>query len=440
MKLRRPVQIGLIHVAVALTLLPINSTLNRVMIKELAISATLVSILVSIPYLLSPMQVAIGSYADRNPVFNRRRTPYIALGLAMCVAGTLLAPHAGLALAQDGGAGFWLALLAFGLWGIGFNVSSVSYFSLASEVSDERGRSLTITVMFTMMVVSMIVMGIVVSEVVADYTPQKLHAAFRLTAGVATVSGILGLIGLEDRADKPTAAQEERHTWGTMFQTISGNPQARLFFVYLILLLAAILGQDVLLEPFAAEAFGMTVRETTRIVSIWGGFFLLMMLVAGPVQRRLSKRRVALIASWLAIAAFLLIVVSGLLASALIFYLGIVLLGGATGLSTVSNLSLMLGMTTPENVGLFIGAWGAASAFARLAGTVTGGVIRDVVTQMAKDDFVIGYMVVFALEALFLLLSVSILRRVDVKTFQERARQGTTFAERAALVGEVGSD
>ena len=45
--LRKRIQLGLIHVAVAMTLVPINSTLNRVMIKELAISATVVAILAS---------------------------------------------------------------------------------------------------------------------------------------------------------------------------------------------------------------------------------------------------------------------------------------------------------------------------------------------------------------------------------------------------------
>jgi Ca2+/Na+ antiporter len=59
----------LIHVAVAMTLVPINSTLNRVMIKELALSATIVAILASLPYLFSPIQVAIGSYSDRHPIF-----------------------------------------------------------------------------------------------------------------------------------------------------------------------------------------------------------------------------------------------------------------------------------------------------------------------------------------------------------------------------------
>ena len=78
-------QLGLIHVAVAMTLVPINSALNRVMIFDLGISKTLVSILAVLPYLISPIQVAIGSFSDRHPILGFRRTPYILTGLILCV-------------------------------------------------------------------------------------------------------------------------------------------------------------------------------------------------------------------------------------------------------------------------------------------------------------------------------------------------------------------
>src|SRR5574342_827597 len=90
---RQRLQLGLIHVAVAMTLVPINSTLNRVMIKELALSATLVAVLASLPYLFSPIQVAIGSYSDRHPLLGFRRTPYILAGLILCVAGVVVSPQ-----------------------------------------------------------------------------------------------------------------------------------------------------------------------------------------------------------------------------------------------------------------------------------------------------------------------------------------------------------
>ena len=82
--------------------------------------------------------------------------------------------------------------------------------------------------------------------------------------------------------------------------------------------------------------------------------------------------------------AFLTIAASGMLAHKGLFYSGVVLLGLATGLATVSNLSLMLDMTTAQNVGLFIGAWGMADALARLTGSVLSGAVRDLVTQAAS--------------------------------------------------------
>src|SRR5574338_342865 len=114
--LRKQIQLGLIHVAVAMTLVPINSTLNRVMIKELAISATLVALLASFPYLFSPIQVAIGSFSDRHPVLGFRRTPYIFLGLLLCVGGLWLSPQAAFTLAENFGLGVLLGLLTFGMW------------------------------------------------------------------------------------------------------------------------------------------------------------------------------------------------------------------------------------------------------------------------------------------------------------------------------------
>jgi BCD family chlorophyll transporter-like MFS transporter len=140
-------QLGLIHVAVAMTLVPINSTLNRVMIKELALSATLVALLASLPYLFSPIQVLIGSFADRHPLWGWRRTPYVLVGLALCVLGVVLSPLAAFAIAENRWLGLAFGVLAFGAWGMGFNFATVSYLSLASELSGESGRGKTIATM-----------------------------------------------------------------------------------------------------------------------------------------------------------------------------------------------------------------------------------------------------------------------------------------------------
>ena len=134
-------------------------------------------------------------------------------------------------------------------------------------------------------------------------------------------------------------------------------------------------------------------------------------------------------------AAFLLIVLSGSLASLSLFYSGVVVLGLATGLATVSNLSLMLDMTTKERVGMFVGLWGMASALARLVGNVLSGVVRDSVAGLTGNALV-GYQSVFAIELLLLLASLWLLRSIDVSQFQSQAGDQFSYSERAAIAGE----
>jgi BCD family chlorophyll transporter-like MFS transporter len=433
--IRQRFQLGLIHAAVAMTLVPINSTLNRVMIKELAISATLVAILASLPFLFSPIQVAIGSFSDRNPLFGWRRTPYIFFGFLLCVIGVLVLPRIAFMFAENFWAGLGLGLLAFGAWGMGYNFATVSYFSLASELSGEEERSKTISVMFFMMILSIILTSVTLSRLLDPYSPEALIRSFQIIGGFALVIGLIGMIKLEKRPAVGAAGDADHYSWRVITQMLTGNRQAMLFFLYLTLLLVAILGQDILLEPYGAEAFGLPVDATTRITSIWGVCFLIALAIGGALEGRTSKLVIAKIGAWCGVGAFGLIVISGLLIDLPIFYTGVILLGIATGLSTVSNLSLMLDMTTAGSVGLFIGAWGMASAVARLIGNVLSGVIRDGITAILENA-VAGYTIVFTLEMALLLVSLWLLRRVDVRLFKQEAAPRHSIIERAALVGD----
>jgi len=428
-------QLGLIHLAVAMTLVPINSTLNRVMIKELAFSATLVAVLASLPYLLSPIQVLIGSFSDRHPLLGWRRTPYIAIGLVFCVLGVMLAPLAAFVLVDNFALGLIFGLFAFGAWGMGFNFATVSYFSLATDLSGEKERGSTISVMFFMMIVGIISTSLLVSRLVDPYTPQALIQSFWIVGVIALVLGFLGLVKLEDRTFADQKEEQERYSWRALAGSIIENKQATIFFVYLIILLIALLGQDILLEPFGGEAFGMPVSDTTRITSIWGVFTLVALLAAGVLERRVSKRTIAFCGGGIAFVGFVLISTSGILTNISVFYAGVILLGIGTGFSTVSNLSLMLDMTTAAKVGLFIGAWGMANAASRLIGALLSGVVRDVLTQVLQDP-VLAYVSVFAILALLLLISLFLLRRINVAAFREQAKTPSVI-ERAALAGDL---
>jgi BCD family chlorophyll transporter-like MFS transporter len=450
-------QLALIHTAVAMTLVPINSTLNRVMIFDLGISKTLFTLLAIFPYLLSPIQVAIGSFSDRHPIMGYRRTPYILAGLTLCVLGVAFSPQVAIIMSQNMTLGIIVGILAFGAWGMGYNLSAVSYFSLASELSGEKERGKTIATMFTIMVIGLIATGISLGHMVPTYDPAVLSRAFLIVAASALTLGLFGLIKLEPRFtplfppifnDKDSGGNEDTRKWGDergapnsenytvkqMTAAITENPVAKIFFVYLLLLLAAILGQDVLLEPFGAQAFGMTLEQTSRIVSITNSFTLIAFIIAGFLEGRVKKKYVAQIGNLSALIGFITIIVSGVIASQSTFYIGITLLGLGTGLSTIANLSLMFDLTVPEKVGLYIGAWGFSNGLSRLIGLLLAGIVADTATKITGNSLT-GYLIVFGLEALMLFIAAIMLYRIDVNAFQKKAHE-PSFTEKVALAGE----
>jgi len=453
------IQLGLIHVAVAMTLVPIDSTLNRVMIKELSISATLFAILSSLPYIFAPVQVAIGAYSDRHPIMGFRRTPYILVGLLLCVVSLILLPPVAFLMDKNFGLGVLAGIFAFGAWGMGYNLSAVSYLSLASELSGEKERGKTIATMWFMMIVAIILTAITLGHLVDPYTPAALIRAFEDVAAAALLLGLIGLIKLEPRStplvppmfyaagsaigteelqkggDESRASAAETYTLKQMSDVIMSNPAAKTFFIYLLLLLVGILGQNILLEPFAGQAFGLSVgQSTSRVNEIWGTFVLVSIIIAGLLDGRISKRIVAQVGNIGSLIGFIIIVVSGILADKGIFYNGITVLGFGTGLCTVANLSLMFDFTVPGLVGLYIGAWGFSNALSRLTGNVLGGVVFDVLKSVTGSALT-GYLVVFVIEGLLLLVAAIMLSRIDVNAFQQQAYE-PSFVEKVAIAAE----
>jgi BCD family chlorophyll transporter-like MFS transporter len=76
-----------------------------------------------------------------------------------------------------------------------------------------------------------------------------------------------------------------------------------------------------------------------------------------------------------------------------------------------------------------------ADALARLLGAVLSGAVRDLVAAAAHGD-VIGYIVVFLIQAGLLAGSLFLLRRVDISAFRRQAGPAT-LVERTALAGEA---
>jgi BCD family chlorophyll transporter-like MFS transporter len=94
----------------------------------------------------------------------------------------------------------------------------------------------------------------------------------------------------------------------------------------------------------------------------------------------------------------------------------------------------MFDLTVPEKVGLYIGAWGFSNGLSRLVGLLMAGVVADLATQISGNPLS-GYLVVFSLEALMLLVAAVMLYRIDVNAFKKQVEE-PAFVEKVAITAE----
>jgi BCD family chlorophyll transporter-like MFS transporter len=434
MSLFQNFRLGLVHLSITLTFVPVTGVLNRVMIHEFEILASVVALLMVLPYLFSPLQVFIGRYADTHPIAGRKRTPYIVLGALLCIGGLELTPLAALLMAEKSWQAMPLAVVGFGLWGVGYNLAVVSYLSLASERSNAADRPRVVSVMWFMMIVGAIAASILIGRALSPYSNAALVRVFQVVGLISLGLIALGLWGLEPRTDQPLQVHE-RLAPRQIFSALAQQPNVVRFFIYLVLMLASILGQDVLLEPFAAKAFDMSVKETTQLNAIWGTATLSAMLLYGFVLNRfLARKQGAQLGLVLAAGGLLTIATSGLLSMKTPFLIGLATLGLGTGIATSSNLALMLGMTPEGQTGMYMGAWGIADALSRALGNFLSGFGRDAITHWLGHPLM-GYVSVFFAQALLLSVSLWLLQQISEAGIDEKKKFNLT--ESIALAAET---
>lgn len=434
MNWRGVIQLTLVHVGVSITVLPVTSTLNRIMIADMHISAFLVSTLIALPYLLSPLQVVIGSWSDTHPIWGRYRSPWIVIGGLMASFGGYMTAHAAALFYSS----FWMGLVAcavtFTIWGLGVNIASVSYLSLLSEMSTENSgwRSRTISVMWTAMILAVIVTSVALSLMLDPFSAEAIYTAFGVVWLFASLCILIGSADIEPAPTEMTARHSDVEHPLVAMRGLAQNPTAVRFFVYLMLVLVSIHAQDVLLEPYGAEALQLPVSTTSRLASIWGVGVLITLTTGLLLIRRFGKRRSANWGALLAALAFSLIIASGIQQMPRFFLASVFLLGLGGGLMTVSNLSIMLDMTIPQAAGLYIGAWGVANFSSQALGTMLSGLLRDIAYALSGSA-VVGYVIVFSLEICGLLAAIWLLGTISTAQFRRDAE--ARLSEILAVIG-----
>jgi BCD family chlorophyll transporter-like MFS transporter len=160
--------------------------------------------------------------------------------------------------------------------------------------------------------------------------------------------------------------------------------------------------QDLILEPFAGQVFGMTPGETTRMAGMQHGGVLLGMLGAAWCSTRIGSLRVWAVGGCLASAlAFLALSVGASVGTESTLRTTVLCLGIANGVFTVGGVGSMMAITTAGDrgqAGLRLGIFGAAQGIAYGIGGLAGGVASDA-ARWTLGTPAAGYGAVFVAEA-----------------------------------------
>ena len=117
--LSRLLRLSLFQISVGMALAMLIGTLNRVMIVELHVPASLVAVMVSLPLLFAPFRALIGFRSDHHRShLGWRRVPYIWMGTLLQFGGFAIMPFALLVLGGLGQASHapaWVGHLGAGM-------------------------------------------------------------------------------------------------------------------------------------------------------------------------------------------------------------------------------------------------------------------------------------------------------------------------------------
>ena len=97
--LTRLLRLSLFQVSVGMALVMLIGTLNRVLIVELKVPVSLVSIMISIPLIFAPFRAVIGFRSDiHQSALGWKRVPYIWMGTLVQFGGFAIMPFSLLVL------------------------------------------------------------------------------------------------------------------------------------------------------------------------------------------------------------------------------------------------------------------------------------------------------------------------------------------------------
>ena len=402
-------RLGLVQAMLGAVVVLTTSTLNRVMVVELALPALLPGLLVALHHAVQLTRPRMGYGSD----VGGRRTPWILGGIAVLALGGFLAAVATTWMADSRTAGIALAVAAFALVGVGVSAGGTSLLVLLAKRVDESRRASAAAAVWVLMIVGFAVTAGLAGKWLDPYTPARLMMVSGCVSLVAVAVAALALWGLDGHGHSAAAPARERPDFRAALAEVWTEPDARRFTIFVFVAMVAYSTQDLILEPFAGAVFGFTPGASTQLSGVQHGGTLAGMLLAALAGRRVAGQRMGSLRTWTVLGclasgvALLGLVAAGALAPHWPLRANVFALGVANGAFSIAAIGSMMslaggakvgGATKSPREGTRMGLWGAAQAIGFALGGLFGAAASDLARWLIGDA-ALAYTSVFFVEA-----------------------------------------
>ncbi len=424
----------------------VQDILNRVMIKELLLPATIALGLISLKELMAIFGVKVwaGNLSDRKSFFGYRRTPYVLIGLVCCVISFMLSPAAAYEVKVGGtefsrilpamltDIGLWKLCIIFLMFGFGLQVATTAYYALIADIVPEEHIGKITGASWTLMVLTAIISNWNIGNYLKVFSPERLTQVAEIGGLITLCFGLFAVIGIE-RRNAESGPGKEKHsiTFAQSVRLLSSSPKTLQFALYIFISIFALFANEVVMDPFGAEVFGMPVSVTTKLFKpTMGGTQLVFMLLTGFLLSRIGYKRGAFFGNTFSSIGFAIIIAAGFSHDMNLLRIGLVVTGMGLGASSVSNISMMMNMTAGRS-GIYIGLWGTAQSLAIFIGHSGAGIVRDVVYTLSGNHM-LAYAFIFIIEIVAFTASSLVLPHISKEAFEAESHAKMTEYTEAA--------
>lgn len=410
--LGRLVRLSLFQVSIGIALVLLNGTLNRVMIIELGVAASVVAAMISIPILLAPMRLLLGHRSDHHRSFlGWRRVPYIWGGTLLQFGGLAIMPFALIVLSGDADGPAFVgplsAALAFLLVGAGLHTTQTAGLALANDLAEPSRRHRVVALLYVMLLIGSLLASLAFAWMLSSFSQIRLIQVIQGAAMLTMALNIIALWKQEARQPSLTRPDLPRPPFSEAWRRLKRDRHCIRLLVTVALGTAAFSMQDILLEPYGGEILGLSVAGTTMLTALVAAGTLAGCAVsARHLDRNGDPLRLAAAGILVGIVAFSAVVFASPLLNAWLFRLGALLIGFGTGLFAAGTMTSAMQLVRDGLSGEILGAWGTVSSTAAGLAIAASGFIRDVVGAAAATGALgpamstpaSGYIVVYHIE------------------------------------------